>query len=87
MRGRTLPPWSKLDAGRSHSMKALLALFSALIVACVCVWACIAPVGALIRAHKPSVSSLEETGAKQGGEHAAKGVMSPSPSPTPTPGQ
>ena len=66
-------------------MKAVLALISVLTLACICLSVCIAPVGALT--NKPSVSSVEETGAKQGGGHAAKGLMSPSPSPTPTPNQ
>jgi hypothetical protein len=65
-------------------MKAVLLLISALILACACISACIA-LGALI--HKPSISSVAETGAKQTGEHAAKGLMSPTPSPTPTAGQ
>jgi len=65
-------------------MKAVLLLISALILACACISACIA-LGALI--HKPSISSVAETGAKQAGEHAAKGLMSPTPSPTPAAGQ
>jgi len=63
-------------------MKAILLLMSALILACACISACLA-LGALI--HKPSTSSVVETGAKQGGEHAAKGLMSPTPTPSPTP--
>jgi hypothetical protein len=61
-------------------MKAVLLLISALILGCVCISACLA-LGGLI--HKPSTSSVAETGAK----HAAKGLMSPTPSPTPTAGQ
>jgi hypothetical protein len=61
------------------SMKAVLPF--ALILACACISACFA----LALIHKPSTSSLAETGAKQGGEHVAKGLMSPTPSPTPTP--
>ena len=62
-------------------MKAVVAWISALILAGVCVSACIAA-GALI--HKPGASSVVETGGKQAGEHEAKALMSP-PSPTPSP--
>ena len=67
-------------------MKAVLPLIAALILASACVPACVAlgGLGALI--HKPSTSSVAETGAKQGGEHVAKGLMSSTPSPTPTAG-
>jgi hypothetical protein len=62
-------------------LKATIPLIGALILACACISACCALALALI--HKPSTSSVAETGAKQGGEHIAKGLMSPTPSPTP----
>ena len=65
-------------------MKAVLLLISVLILACACISGCLA-LGALI--HRPSTSSVAETGAKEAGEHVAKGLMSPTPSPTPAAGQ
>jgi hypothetical protein len=63
-------------------MKTVLPSISALMLAWTCISACIAA-GALIP--KPSTSSLAETGAKEAGEHVAKGLMSPSPTPSPKP--
>jgi len=71
-----------MESSTLSLMKTVLPLISALILACTCISACMAA-GALIP--KPSASSLAETGAKEGGEHVAKGLMSPTPSPTPTP--
>jgi len=71
-------PWNRKF--QLSLMKAVLLFISALILACVYISACL-PLGALI--HKPSTSSVAETGAKQAGEHGTKGLMSPTPTPSP----
>ncbi len=63
-------------------MKTVLPLIGALILASACISACPAAVALIQKESTPS--SLAETGAKEVGEHAAKGLMSPTPSPTPT---
>jgi hypothetical protein len=66
-------------------MKTVLPLIGALILAGACISACPAAVALVQKETTPT--SLAETGAKQGGEHVAKGMMSPTPSPTPDAGQ
>ena len=66
-------------------MKTVLPLMGALILASACISACPAAVALIQKESTPS--SLAETGAKEAGEHLAKGMMSPTPSATPTPGQ
>jgi len=64
-------------------MKTVLPLIGALILASACISACPAAVALVQKETTPS--SLAEIGAKQGGEHVAKGMMSSSPTPSPTP--
>jgi hypothetical protein len=84
------PHWSLISrsywpkgSGTLNLMKRTLSLIGALILAGPCISACPAIVAVVQKESTPS--SLAETGAKQAGEHVAKGMESQSPTPTPTP--
>jgi hypothetical protein len=66
-------------------MKRAIPLIGALILASACISACPAAVALIQKETTPT--SLAETGAKEAGEHVAKGLMSPSPTPTPAASQ
>jgi len=67
-------------------MKSALLVISGLILAAICISACPAAVVALAE-KETTPTSLAETGAKEAGEHVAKGYLSPTATPTPGAGQ